>query len=101
MDLVTATEDCVLPVYVNWSAGTIADVPLGVMMVTASTGPDCSTGDFVVIEVALVTVYEVAGEPPKYTWVAPSKFVPVMVTEVPPATGPDDGETPVTVGRPS
>jgi hypothetical protein len=71
------------------------------MTVTASTGPDCTAGDFAVIEVALVTVFDVAGVPPKYTLVAPSKFVPVMVTEVPPPSGPVFGLTFVMAGGPS
>lgn len=36
--------------------------------------------------------------PPKLTAVAPVKLVPVIVTEVPPAAGPEDGLTWVTVG---
>ena len=39
---------------------------------------------------------DVAGLAPKFTAVAPVKFVPVTVTDVP--AGPDDGLTPVTVG---
>ena len=35
---------------------------------------------------------------PNFTADAPVKFVPVTVTEVPPALGPDDGLTAVTVG---
>ena len=35
---------------------------------------------------------------PKYTAVAPSRFVPVIVTAVPPANGPALGLTPATVG---
>ena len=35
---------------------------------------------------------------PKWTAVAPVKLVPVTVTEVPPAVGPLEGLTPVTVG---
>ena len=100
-DLVTAVEDAITPLYVNWSADDVADVPPGVMTVTASTGPDCSAGDFAVIEVALETVYDVAAIPPKYTLVAPVKPVPVMITLVPPAAGPVFGLTLVTVGGPS
>ena len=40
----------------------------------------------------------VAATVPKTTLVAPVKPVPVMVTVVPPAGGPEVGETPVTVG---
>ena len=36
---------------------------------------------------------------PKLTAVAPVKLVPVMVTEMPPASGPATGLTAVTVGR--
>ena len=40
-----------------------------------------------------------AGVVPKLTPVAFEKFFPVIVTEVPPAVGPLDGEIPVTTGR--
>ena len=36
--------------------------------------------------------------PPNLTALAPVRLVPVMVTEVPPAVGPEEGETAVTVG---
>ena len=85
----------------NWSAGAIADVPLGVMTVTTTMDPDSTAGEVAVIEVAVLTVYEVAGVPPKYTLVAPSRFVPVMVTEVPPPSGPVFGLSLVTDGGPS
>ena len=45
--------------------------------------------------VALLTV-NVAALAPKFTAVAPVKFVPVIVTKVP--FGPEVGLTPVTVG---
>ena len=35
---------------------------------------------------------------PNFTVEAPVKFVPVIVTDVPPAVEPLDGEIPVTVG---
>ena len=50
------------------------------------------------IDVALFTVKLVAGVEPKSTAVAPVKFVPVMVTVVPPAAGPLVGLKAVTVG---
>ena len=50
------------------------------------------------IVVELMTMTLVAGVVPKSTAVAPVKLVPVMVTEVPPAGRPPDGEIPVTVG---
>ena len=50
------------------------------------------------IVVAFVTLNVVAFTPSNVTAVAPVKFVPVIVTLVPPATGPEDGLTLVTVG---
>jgi hypothetical protein len=51
-----------------------------------------------VICVALFTVNVVADVAPNFTAVAPVKFVPVMVTLVPPAVGPLAGLTLLTVG---
>jgi len=45
-----------------------------------------------VIVVSLTTLILVAIFPPNATEDAPVKFVPVIVTVVPPAIGPDDGE---------
>jgi len=50
------------------------------------------------MEVAELTVKPVALFAPNLTAVAPVKLVPVMVTDVPPAAGPDIGEIAVTVG---
>jgi hypothetical protein len=63
-----------------------------------STVPAELAGLVAVIEVALFTVYEVAAVLPNITAVAPVKPVPVIVTEVPPATGPAVDEMPVTAG---
>ena len=46
-------------------------------------------------------VKEVAGVAPNVTAVAPVRFVPVIVTDVPPAVGPLVGATLVTVGTPT
>ena len=51
-----------------------------------------------VIWLALLTAKDAAAVPPNLTAVAPVKFVPVMVTLVPPAGGPALGLTLVTVG---
>jgi hypothetical protein len=51
-----------------------------------------------VILVELFTLNDVADVAPKSTAVAPVRLVPVIVTLVPPAAGPDDGATLVTVG---
>lgn len=48
--------------------------------------------------VALLTVNELAAVPPKFTADAPLRLVPVTVTDVPPAVGPLEGLTDVTVG---
>ena len=75
----------------------VADVPPGMVTVT-STVPAEWAGEIAVIEVALLTVNEVAEVPPNVTAVALVKPVPVIATEVTPASGPDVGEMPVTVG---
>ena len=51
-----------------------------------------------IIEVTFSTEKLVAAVPPKVTAVAPVKFVPVMLTLVPPASGPVCGKTLTTVG---
>ncbi|PIT03974.1 hypothetical protein TSA1_26780 [Bradyrhizobium nitroreducens] len=80
----------------NWSAAEVADVP-PVVVTLISTVP-VPAGDVAVIWVAELTVKPVAGVAPKVTAVAPERLVPVMVTVVPPAPGPDVGEIEVTVG---
>jgi len=55
-------------------------------------------GEVAVIDVDELKVKPVAAVPPKLTAVTPVKLVPVMVTDVPPAVGPDAGEIPVMVG---
>src|SRR4051794_8245414 len=84
-------------VNVYWSFSRVAEVPLGVVTVTSTVPAECA-GAVAVIDVALLTVKVVAGVAPNATAVAPVNDVPVMVTLVPPPTGPDDGETLVTVG---
>ena len=51
-----------------------------------------------VIVVLFNTLIVVADNPPNVTEVAPVKFVPVIVTLVPPEVLPDDGEMPVIFG---
>jgi hypothetical protein len=84
------------PVYVNSSSTVVALVPPAVVTVTA-TVPE-PTGLVAVICVELSTVNVVAAEAPKLTTVAFVKSVPVIVTDVPPESGPPLGLTPVTVG---
>jgi hypothetical protein len=84
---------------VKWSAVEVAEVPFGVVTVT-STVP-VPAGEVAVIDVGLLTTTPVAALAPKWTAVAPVNPVPVMVTVVPPAAGPDVGLTAVTVGAPA
>ena len=72
-------------------------VPLGVVTTTLRA-PAVPAG---VVQMRLVAVMElkpVAAAPPMVTPVAPVRFVPLIVTTVPPAAGPLPGEMPVTVG---
>ena len=83
-----------------WSAAEVALVPAGVVTVT-STLPAAPAGATAVIEVAELTVNNVAAVAPNLTAVAPLKLVPVMVTRVPPAVEPLAGLRPVTVAAPT
>ena len=56
------------------------------------TAPALRAGVIQVIVVLFTTLREVADNPPNVTKVAPVKFLPVIVTLVPPAMPPDDGE---------
>ena len=71
-------------------------MPPGVVTVT-STLP-LPAGEVAVIELSELTVKLVASLLPNTTAEALPRFVPVIVTEVPPASGPSLGDTPVTVG---
>ena len=83
----------------NWSAELVVLVPAVVVTVT-STGPSAPPGgDVAVSDVPPpFTTTPVAGLAPKSTAVAPARFVPVTVTDVPPDSGPTLGLTEVTVG---
>jgi hypothetical protein len=83
--------------YVKWSAELVAEVPPGVVTVT-STVPAEPAGEVAVMLVSLTTVTSMAAWVPKLIAVAPVKPVPVMVTDVPPTSGPALGATAVTVG---
>jgi hypothetical protein len=62
------------------------------------TAPAAWEGVVAVIVVLLTTVTPVAGLPPMLTVAPAAKFVPVIVTAVPPVVGPDAGATLLTVG---
>lgn len=82
----------------NLSKVDVALIPEGVVTST-STGPEVVVvGDAAVMDVGEFTVKLVASIDPKATAVAPVNPVPVMATDVPPAIGPEAGESPVTTG---
>ena len=71
------------------------------VVVTLTSTVPVPAGEVAVIWVAELTVKPVAAAAPKTTAVAPDRLVPVMVTVVAPASGPDVGEIDVTVGGPT
>src|ERR1700722_15473540 len=71
--------------------------PPGLVTVTVAT-PALPAGVIAVICVPSTTWTLVAGVPPNVTVAPVPKFVPLIVTAVPPAVGPVLGETPLTVG---
>jgi hypothetical protein len=84
-----------VPIYVN----PFARLPLCPFNVTVTvTAPAAPAGVVAVIEVPLTTVTFVAAAEPNVTVAPEAKFVPVIVTDVPPAVGPLLGLTLVTVG---
>ena len=80
----------------NWSAAVVAEVPPTVVTLTSSV--PVPAGEVAVIDVAELTVKPVAAVAPNVTADAPVNPVPVIVTVVPPAVGPEVGEIDVTVG---
>lgn len=75
----------------------VALAPPGVATMI-STVPTPPGGDTAVIDVGLLSVKDVAGVAPKLTELVPVKFVPLIVTLVPPEAGPLFGEMDATVG---
>ena len=69
------------------------------MVTVTVAAPATPAGEVAVIEVAELTTTFDAAFAPNFTAVAPVKFVPAIVTDVPPATGPLVGLSDVTVGR--
>ncbi|HVB34915.1 MAG TPA: hypothetical protein VNJ52_11165 [Patescibacteria group bacterium] len=67
------------------------DFPLG-FVTTTSTKPAACAGVSAVIWVELVTLTDVPAAPPKVTAAPDCKLLPLMVTAVPPAVLPLDGE---------
>ena len=81
-----------------WSAAVVALVPPGVVTVTSTAPASAAAGAVAVILVALTTVTPLAAVAPNLTALARLRFVPVIVTVVPPPSGPALGARPVTVG---
>ena len=73
----------------NWSAGLVALVPAAVVTVTSTVPVPGRGGGGDGGRVVDGEASPVRG--PKFTAVAPVKFVPVTVTEVPPVLGPEVG----------
>jgi hypothetical protein len=77
----------------------LARLPLCPPTVTVTvTSPALPAGVVAVIDVLLTTTTFVAAVAPNFTVAPVAKFVPVIVTAVPPATTPLFGLTPLTVG---
>jgi hypothetical protein len=77
----------------------LVKLPLFPLTVTVTvTAPALPAGVVAVICVALTTTTLVAAAAPKVTVAPAAKFVPVIVTAVPPAVAPPFGDTLVTVG---
>ena len=81
----------------NWSAELVALVPLEVVTVTSTVEAD-PAGEVAVSWVAELTVKLVAAVVPNSTVLVPVKSEPVMVTVVPPASGPATGLRAVILG---
>ena len=78
-----------------------ANAPLGpppVVTITSTAPALVRAGVIQVIVVLFTALREVAAKPSNVTDVAPVKFVPVIVTFVPPSVLPDDGEMSVMLG---
>ena len=82
----------------NLSPEDMAEVPPAVVTVTL-TMPAVPAGAVATIRVPM-SLTRVAANVPNFTTTGPTapRLMPVMVTEAPPARGPDLGVIPVTVG---
>ena len=76
----------------------MADVPPGVVTVMSTTDEAVPAGLAAVSEVLETTTTDVPALPPNDTLAPTAKFVPVIVTVVPPLAGPASGLIAVVVG---
>ncbi len=83
----------------NLSPGTLVLATPDASTVTLRV-PWASAGETAVTSVPETTMELVAATKPTFTLVVPIRLVPVMFTVVPPAVGPEVGETEVTEGWP-
>jgi hypothetical protein len=79
-------------VTVSWEPDAASDEEFCTAVMTEARGETALT------ELGDVTVNEDAGTVPNFTAVAPEKFAPDIVTEVPPDIGPEDGLAALTDG---
>ena len=84
-------------VYVNSAAALAALIPPTVTTVACTVSAASAAGATAVMDESSFTVNP-AGVSPKVTAVTPMKFVPVIVTSVPPSTVPLSGLRPATAG---
>ena len=83
----------------NWLAAPPLVAPPGVVT-WILTAPALPAGAVTVIDVAETTEKVVAAVAPNVTAVAPLRLLPVMVTAVPPASGPAFGAIELMAGAP-
>ncbi len=81
--------------YEYLSADVVAEVPPAAITVTSTVPVPAGLVATICVAVSLVIV---AVALPNFTAVAPDRFVPAIVTDVPPAAGPELGLIPVTAG---
>ena len=98
--LMPETVSAVVPAatYTNRSADDVAEVPVGLVTVTSTAPGPTPAGLSNTIWVLDSLRKLVVAIGPKATDVTVARFVPTMLTKVPPANGPLLGLTPETVG---
>jgi hypothetical protein len=82
----------------SWRTVPSSEAAAAVVVTVMSTVPAAAAGDVAVIWLALSAVNADALAEPNLTAEAPVRFVPVIVTDVPPPVGPLFGLTLVTAG---
>jgi hypothetical protein len=83
---------------VNWSAADVVEVPPTVVTVTCTVPVPAGEGTTICVALFEVKLELGTEVPPKLTEVALPRLEPEIVTDVPPAAGPEVGEIDVTAG---